>query len=332
MQAHISSMLEVVELLRGAGTEISTGEMIAVLLCSLAESYSGLVIALEGRDETDLSVEYVVNKTLDEYQRRVQSYDLREDDNDVALRVSSRRGGRAQNGKKDQPLRKENRKCFFCKKNVHLKADCEAFRKKNPRMMAAVEKKSFTQEKQLSFATCEFLPSVQDDDWIVDSGSSSHMYSKKQNSSEDEKTATQESSLRRSQRANKGVPPQRLCYRVEAPVKEPSSWEEMTTLPELERKSWTLAAEEEIKSLKDHYAWEFFDTPPGKKAITCKWIFKAKYDSRGRVQTYKARLVATGFSQKYGQDYDEIFAPVVRYDKFGCSLQLRLYESFTCVI
>uniref|UniRef100_A0A5S6QHE6 GAG-pre-integrase domain-containing protein n=1 Tax=Trichuris muris TaxID=70415 RepID=A0A5S6QHE6_TRIMR len=46
-------------------------------------------------------------------------------------------------------------------------------------MMAAVEKKSFTLEKQSSFTTREFLPSVHDDDWIVDSGSSSHMSSSK---------------------------------------------------------------------------------------------------------------------------------------------------------
>ncbi|KFD59147.1 hypothetical protein M514_28674, partial [Trichuris suis] len=41
----------------------------------------------------------------------------------------------------------------------------------------------------------------------------------------------------------------------------------------------------------------------------------AKLDSQGRVHTYKAaRLVARGFSQKYGEDYDETFAPVVKHD------------------
>uniref|UniRef100_A0A5S6PZB4 DUF4219 domain-containing protein n=1 Tax=Trichuris muris TaxID=70415 RepID=A0A5S6PZB4_TRIMR len=72
MQTHINSMLEVVELLKGAGTEISTGELVAVLLCSLPESYSGLVTALEGRDEADLSIKYVTGKMLDEYQRRTE--------------------------------------------------------------------------------------------------------------------------------------------------------------------------------------------------------------------------------------------------------------------
>uniref|UniRef100_A0A5S6QB34 DUF4219 domain-containing protein n=1 Tax=Trichuris muris TaxID=70415 RepID=A0A5S6QB34_TRIMR len=73
MQNHINSLLEVVELLKGAGTEITTGELVAVLLCSLPESYSGLVTALEGRNEADLTVEYVTGKMLDEYQRRIEN-------------------------------------------------------------------------------------------------------------------------------------------------------------------------------------------------------------------------------------------------------------------
>uniref|UniRef100_A0A5S6QBD6 Uncharacterized protein n=1 Tax=Trichuris muris TaxID=70415 RepID=A0A5S6QBD6_TRIMR len=55
MQTHINSMLEVVGLPQGAGRVISTG----------------LVTALEGREEADLSVEYVTGKMMDEYQRRV---------------------------------------------------------------------------------------------------------------------------------------------------------------------------------------------------------------------------------------------------------------------
>ena len=59
--------------------------------------------------------------------------------------------------------------------------------------------------------------------------------------------------------------------------------------------------------------WELVDLPTGRKPIDCKWIFKVKKGSDGSVQRYKARLVAKGFAQKYGVDYDETFAPVVRY-------------------
>ncbi|KFD46347.1 hypothetical protein M513_12763 [Trichuris suis] len=66
-------MLQVVEQLRGAGVELSVGDQVAALLNSLPESYSGLVIALEGRDEADLTVDYLCGRTQDEYTRRIEN-------------------------------------------------------------------------------------------------------------------------------------------------------------------------------------------------------------------------------------------------------------------
>lgn len=57
-------------------------------------------------------------------------------------------------------------------------------------------------------------------------------------------------------------------------------------------------------------AWEVTKLPPNCKVIGSKWVYKTKTDELGRPVKYKARLVAQGFSQKYGQHYDEVFAPV----------------------
>ena len=61
--------------------------------------------------------------------------------------------------------------------------------------------------------------------------------------------------------------------------------------------------------MTDHKVWRLSELPKGNKAITCKWVFKAKLNGDGEIDTYKARFVARGFTQKYEEDYDETFAP-----------------------
>jgi len=45
--------------------------------------------------------------------------------------------------------------------------------------------------------------------------------------------------------------------------------------------------------------------------VTSKWLFKFKHGVDGSIKKYKAKFVARGFSQKEGEDYDDIFAPLV---------------------
>lgn len=51
---------------------------------------------------------------------------------------------------------------------------------------------------------------------------------------------------------------------------------------------------------------------PGKKTVECKWTYKKKQEESGNTVPYKARLVVQGFTQQYGTDYVELFAPVAR--------------------
>ncbi|CAJ2638271.1 unnamed protein product [Trifolium pratense] len=80
----------------------------------------------------------------------------------------------------------------------------------------------------------------------------------------------------------------------------------------LEIPKWREAVLEEMKALEKNKSWSVMTLPDGKKTVGCKWVFTVKYNSDGSIETYKARLVAKGFTQTYGIDYSETFAPVAK--------------------
>jgi hypothetical protein len=79
-----------------------------------------------------------------------------------------------------------------------------------------------------------------------------------------------------------------------------------------DKKKWKEAMQSEIDSLPENNTWKIMPLPKGKQNITSKWIYKVKYNSDHSVDVFKARLVARGFSQKPGIDFEETFAPVAR--------------------
>ena len=67
---------------------------------------------------------------------------------------------------------------------------------------------------------------------------------------------------------------------------------------------------EELVALQRTSTWELVPLPAYAIPITCKWVYKVKTKADGSIEQYKARLVARGFQQSYGRDYEETFAPV----------------------
>lgn len=76
---------------------------------------------------------------------------------------------------------------------------------------------------------------------------------------------------------------------------------------------------EEMESFKENDAWELVNTPDEGTVVQCKWVFKRKTDAENKVR-YRAWLLAKGFTQKYGIDYNETFSSVIRH----CSLRLLI--------
>lgn len=97
----------------------------------------------------------------------------------------------------------------------------------------------------------------------------------------------------------------------------------------LESTEWRSAMQKEMDSLRSNDVWELVPLPEGRKAIGSKWVFKVKQKPDGSVERYKARLVAQGFAQRYGLDYDQTFSPVVRFESFRTILAISTKEELT---
>eukprot|EP00253_Pinus_taeda_P008095 PITA_08095 len=99
---------------------------------------------------------------------------------------------------------------------------------------------------------------------------------------------------------------------------EPSKFEEASKHSE-----WMFAMNEEYQSIMKNGVWEIVPGPENKFVVTSKWIYKIKHAGDGRIDKYKARFVARGFSQEEGIDYEETFAPTTRYTTIRSLISLE---------
>ncbi|GJT02273.1 putative ribonuclease H-like domain-containing protein [Tanacetum coccineum] len=89
------------------------------------------------------------------------------------------------------------------------------------------------------------------------------------------------------------------------------------------------AMQEDLLQFKLLNVWTLVDLPHGKKVIGTKWVFRNKRDQRGIVVRNKARLVAQGYRQEEGVDYDEVFAPFARIEAIRLFLAFASFMGFT---
>ena len=75
---------------------------------------------------------------------------------------------------------------------------------------------------------------------------------------------------------------------------------------------WREATESEYSSLLKNDTWDLVPPPEGKNIVGPRWVLKVKRDENGSVNRFKARLVAQGYSQVKGVDYDEVFSPMAQ--------------------
>ncbi|GJY66251.1 retrovirus-related pol polyprotein from transposon TNT 1-94, partial [Tanacetum coccineum] len=96
--------------------------------------------------------------------------------------------------------------------------------------------------------------------------------------------------------------------------------------------SWIVAMQEELNQFIANDIWELVPQPRNMTIIGTKWVFRNKLDENGIVSRNKARLVAQGYNQQEGIDYDETYAPVARLESirillaYACALDFKLFQ------
>ncbi|GJT51682.1 retrovirus-related pol polyprotein from transposon TNT 1-94 [Tanacetum coccineum] len=96
--------------------------------------------------------------------------------------------------------------------------------------------------------------------------------------------------------------------------------------------SWIVAMQEELNQFIANDVWELVPQPRNMTIIGTKWVFRNKLDENGIVSRNKARLVAQGYNQQEGINYDETYAPVARLESirillaYACALDFKLFQ------
>lgn len=90
-------------------------------------------------------------------------------------------------------------------------------------------------------------------------------------------------------------------------VFDPTSYKESMSRPDSDK--WLAAMKEELKSLKECGVWSLVNKPTGKNIVSNRWVYRIKREPCGNIERYRARLVARGFSQIPGVDYNQTYAP-----------------------
>ena len=131
----------------------------------------------------------------------------------------------------------------------------------------------------------------------------------------------------RSTRSTRGVPAQRYdeIFAAAIDVTCPATVQE--ALGGEKAELWAAAMDSELESLWSNNVYMEVDRPTG-KVIGSRWVLRVKTDAEGRIDKYKARVVAKGYRQMEGVDYEETFAPTVRFESIRALLAMGVAEGW----
>ncbi|KAG8491216.1 hypothetical protein CXB51_014346 [Gossypium anomalum] len=114
-----------------------------------------------------------------------------------------------------------------------------------------------------------------------------------------------------------------IYQRCNVAIVEPPNYEEAAR-----DMNWKRAMEAELDMIQKNQTWDLVKRPEKKKVIGVRWVFRAKFNADGSLNKHKARLVVKGYSQQYGINFEETFAPVARLDTIKLLLSLAAQKQW----
>ncbi|KAA0058362.1 gag/pol protein [Cucumis melo var. makuwa] len=109
-------------------------------------------------------------------------------------------------------------------------------------------------------------------------------------------------------------------------VEDPLSYKQ--AMNDVDKDQWVKAMDLEMESMYFNSVWELADLPEEVKPIGCKWIYKRKRDSAGKLHAFKARLVAKGYTQREWVDYEKTFSPVAMLNSIRILLSVATFYDY----
>jgi hypothetical protein len=115
-----------------------------------------------------------------------------------------------------------------------------------------------------------------------------------------------------------------ICYNMHASIDEP-----LNLVATLGDENWKKVMDAEYDALMKNKTWHLVPPQKGNNVIDCKWVYKIKRREDGSLDKYKAQLVAKGFKQQYGIDYEETFSPVIKPTTIRVILSQAISQGWT---
>ncbi|CAI7759930.1 unnamed protein product, partial [Closterium sp. NIES-54] len=310
------------------GQEVHMATFAAHMLKGLPLEYGFLRRKLD-ISSPDMTVERVCNEVLMEEQTLSIEQSYKQITSDASafsgtvktivattgVKGKEGKGGREQTDKKKDGKREEKQgpfkgHCYNCNEEGHMAAKCP-IKKKDATPTAAANVAEGDGKGVALTVACSAAKLLADDKdlWFLDSGCSQHMTGLSAISHDGDVAYLAEDD----------------CYtdsddEVEYPDEdeEEGTWggvilDLAAALTGPESKEWWAAMKEEMESLDEQGTWMLAELPEGRKTVGVKWLLKKKLWPDGTVEKYKAKLVAKGFSQRFGVDYNDTYAPVGNY-------------------